>query len=68
VYFDLKRKGAFGTSKEHQIKIYIDQLQRNIQTSTPLKHPFHKSHPHLLVYGCDARDIMSGVKPGMISM
>ena len=65
VYFDSKRKGFAG--KEHQIKIFIDQLQRNVQTSNTLKHTFHKSHQHLLVYGCDARDIMSGVKPGMIS-
>ena len=32
--------------------------------SRDIKHSFHKAHEHIFAYGCDAIDILGGVKPG----
>lgn len=44
----------------HAVKIYIDSLSRPINPK--MKHAFSKKNEHIFAYGCDAREIMDGLR------
>lgn len=64
IHFDYFKKIILGGKRTHyKVKMYIDNLQKQINSEgKQLQHLFKYNNDHVFAYGCDASDMIGGVK------
>ena len=62
IHFDYFKK-IITKRTHHKVRMYIDNLQKQINSEgKQLQQFFNKNNDHVFAYGCDASDMIGGVK------
>ncbi len=57
--FNIKKK--IMVRDTYRIRIFIDGVQKAINSETKIHHKFHKNHEHVIAYGCNLIDYQNEV-------